>query len=160
MLQGMNQETSVNRLEIGHDVFNRVGDGQLIKQVLEAVDRVESFIPVSSRPDFKPVQILTLLTYCYARGIYSSEEIEVRLPEDNAIAYICAGQKPDWHLLRRFRRQHIFLLTETLAQLFKLVAPVNGVCGDDIVSGQTRYQKQARLCLQDAIQADSIAMDV
>lgn len=155
----MNQETTVNRVEPVPEQFGRLGDGHLIKLVLEAVDCVEAFMPVSSRPDFNPAQVVRLLTCCYARGICSSEEIELRQPKDNAIDYICAGEKPDWHLLRRFRRQHTFLLIETLAQLFRLVAPVNGMLATEIVVPQSDYQAQARLRLQLAIHADSVAMD-
>jgi hypothetical protein len=114
---------------------------------------------VSSQPDFNPAQIVTLLTYCYARGIYSSEEIEARLPNDKAIAYICAGVKPDWHLLRRFRRQHVFLLIEALAQLIKLVSPLNALAGDESMERRARFHDEARRLLRLAVQADSIAMD-
>jgi hypothetical protein len=98
----MNKELTVNRAGLNCDPFARFGDWHLIKLVLEAVDSVDAYVPASSQADFNPAQIVTLLTYCYARGIYSSEEIEARLPNDKAIAYICAGVKPDWHLLRRF----------------------------------------------------------
>jgi hypothetical protein len=155
----MKQEPSAGRPDQGPDMFARLGDGQLIKLVLEAVDTVESFIPVSSDPNLNPRQILTLLTYCYARGVYSSEEIEGRLPGDNAIAYICAGEKPDWHMLRRFRRLHVFLLTETLTQLLKLAAPVNGMSAERVPGLVIPYEAHARFRVQLAMQADSIAMD-
>ncbi len=155
----MNKELTVNRVGLKCDPFARFGDGHLIKLVLEAVDSVDAFAPVSNRPDVNSPQIVTLLTYCYARGIYSSEEIEMRLPNDKAIAYICTGVKPDWHLLRRFRRQHAALLIEALTQLIKLVTPLDALVGDESMARWAQFHDEARRLLRLAVQADSIAMD-
>jgi len=147
-------------MELDQDPFARFGDGHLIKLVLGAVEAVDALVPVSNRPDFNPAQILTLLTYCYARGIYGSEEIEMRLPTDPAIAYICAGEKPDWHLLRQFRRQNVFLLSETLVQLSRLAEPTGDQTTASRQAADALVQRFARHRLQRAVQADSIAMDV
>ena len=48
--------------------------------------------------------LMSLLVYFYARGVYSSSDIEASLPEDETARDICAGSYPDWRTLRRFRR--------------------------------------------------------
>lgn len=146
----MNERLSVNRAKLAGDPFVDVAEAMLIRRVLEAVSAVDDLIPVSAREDFKPVQIVTLLTFCYARGIYSSEEIESRLDE-TSIAYICAGVKPDWHTLRQFRRQNVYLLIESLAHLLKLVGYNGGLTGNP--------HDEARRRIQMAIQTDSMTMD-
>ena len=80
----------------------------------------------------------------------SAEEIESRLDEAS-ISYICAGVKPDWHQLRRFRRQNVFLLIETLARLLKRMDFRGGESAD--------AYDEARRRIQIAIQTDSMAMD-
>ena len=50
--------------------------------------------------------LMSLLVYFYARGVYSSSDIEASLPEDETARDFCAGSYPDWRTLRRFRRLH------------------------------------------------------
>jgi hypothetical protein len=106
-------------------------------------------------------QTATLLAYCYARGILSSEEIESRLPHDAGIAYICAGAKPDWHQLRRFRRDNALLMLGILTRLIELgsreAAPTRSVLLPE--RWRSAFREQALGRLQEAIQADCMAMD-
>jgi hypothetical protein len=48
--------------------------------------------------------LLTLLTYCYAAGIYGSEDIEWACEHDVTVRYICANTLPTQDNIRRFRR--------------------------------------------------------
>ena len=50
--------------------------------------------------------LLTLLTYCYSTGLYSSEDIENAARNHKTINYLCGNRIPDWKTLRRFRRIH------------------------------------------------------
>ena len=56
--------------------------------------------PVASRP------ALAMLTYCYARGLFSSLDIEGLCAADETLGYLSGGGKPDVDFLRRFRRKH------------------------------------------------------
>jgi hypothetical protein len=148
----------------GLELLHHLGDSTLITLVLEAVNEFDLQSPV--RPiargrNFGAKQTATLLGYCYARGILSSEEIEARLSHDAGIAYICAGAKPDWHQLRRFRRENALLLLGVLTRLIELGArdaePTRGVLLPE--RGRIAFREQALGRLQEAIQADCMAMD-
>lgn len=136
----------------------------LIKLVLEAVHEFDSgapVIPAGRVAAINPAQTATLLGYCYARNILSAEEIEARLPQDRAIAYICAGKKPDWHMLRRFRRDNTLLLLGILTRLLELAAFQTGASNSSSLPDYWRiaFREEALNRLHDAIQADSLAMD-
>lgn len=146
------------------DLLGRLDDGLLIKLVLDAVHEFDLELPASpmlQRQYFAAGQTTTLLTYCYARGIYSSEEIEARLPFDSAISYICAGSKPDWHWLRRFRRDNSLLILGVLTRLLELVSSQFGMLPTAVIPERWRngFREQALDRLREAIQADCMAMD-
>jgi hypothetical protein len=147
----------------GLELAGKLDDLVLIKLVLEAVHEfdTESATASLARNAFNSAQTATLLGYCYSRGILSSEEIEARLPHDPAIAYICAGKKPDWHLLRRFRRDNALLILGILTRVLELAASQTGACRPADLPDRWRlaFREQALARLQEAIQADSLAMD-
>ncbi len=148
----------------GLELFDQLSGAALIKLVLEAVHEFDLTMPVrrlAKGRTFGPEQTATLLAYCYARGVYSSEEIEGRLSVDPGVAYICAGLKPDWHMLRRFRRDNALLLLGILTRLLELIAHQLGVLrvAEAPERVRTNFRQLAMNRLHDAIQADSMAMD-
>lgn len=145
-------------------LFARLDDGTLVGLALQAVQEFDGVLPMmaaGSGGRFNPAQTTTLLAYCYSRGIFSSEEIETRLPNDRAIAYINSGAKPDWHVLRRFRRDNCLLLLGVLTRLMELAAQHLGVLGLAAVPErwQAGFRAQALDRLRASIQADSFALD-
>lgn len=107
------------------DVTEWVGSLTLVRMTLEAIDQV--------KPEFKQAQfktpfgayqapmLLTLLTCAYARGLTGSRDIELAIPHDRALKYICAGNRPDWNVLRLFRRQYKGVVQNCLAALLEKV---------------------------------------
>ncbi|MCX8156389.1 MAG: hypothetical protein N3J91_08085 [Verrucomicrobiae bacterium] len=107
------------------DATEWVGSLTLVRMTLEAIEQV--------KPQFKQAQfkttfgiyqapmLLTLLTCAYARGLTGSREIELAIPGDRALKYICAGNRPDWNVLRLFRRQYKSLVQNCLAVLLEKV---------------------------------------
>lgn len=103
------------------DVTEWVGSLTLVRMTLEAIEHV--------KPEFKQTQfktafgsyqapmLLTLLVCAYAKGMTGSRDIELAIPNDRALKYICAGNRPDWNVLRLFRRQHKTLVQNCLAAL-------------------------------------------
>jgi hypothetical protein len=88
------------------DLRQHVGERALIELALEAVQAVGQRLP---RPQeltgrCSPQMLLTLLTYCYAAGIYGSEDIEWACVTDAAARYICANTAPDQETIQHFRR--------------------------------------------------------
>lgn len=145
-------------------MFVRLDDQTLIHLVLQAVQEFDIAQPVPMSPGARavnPSQITTLLVYCYARGIYGSEEIEARVPYDTAIAYISAGCKPDWHVLRRFRRDNSLLILGVLTRLMEIVAARLGLLRAPCVpqAWQESFRVQALVQLRDSIRTDCMVLD-
>lgn len=76
--------------------------------------------------------LLALLTYCYAVGIYASDEIELLAMDDAMARYLSGHIAPEWGRLRAFRRQWHAVLHESLAKVFTLAwsSYLSGAEGD------------------------------
>ena len=94
-----------------HDSGEWAGKTGLVSLVLSAVEAVdwpgkEKNFARQGGPNFQSGMLMALLTYCYAIGIYSSQDIEASIREDKTVRYLCANTSPDWKTLRRFRKSH------------------------------------------------------
>src|SRR5262245_35382171 len=83
----------------------------LVSLVLDAVLSVDdsTLRPVAAATAgiaFRPKTMLALLTYCYAVGIYGSENIEDVMYQDAIFRDFCGNEIPDWKSLKRFRRHN------------------------------------------------------
>jgi len=58
---------------------------------------------VDARPAFQPTTLLALLTYCYARQIYGSAEIEDVVRRVAYLRQLCGSEFPSAWVIRRFR---------------------------------------------------------
>lgn len=101
-----------------------LGHRTLADLVLEAVRRMdgEDLNPPVTNPVVSPFHskaLLAILTYCYANGVFGSEEAEWMMREDAAFKALCGNQLPDWRQLRRFRRHNHPALHQTLAETFQ-----------------------------------------
>jgi hypothetical protein len=50
--------------------------------------------------------LLTLVTYCYSRQVYSSAAVEALLRSDANFCQVSGGQAPDARAIRQFRRDN------------------------------------------------------
>ena len=95
------------------------------------------------------------MAFCYAIGVFASRDIESATRLDSSIRYLCANDFPHWQDLRKFRRNYLVQLHETIARMLQTIcdelgAPVSfAVC-------LSEAQRRVRL----AIEADSAEMDV
>ena len=69
--------------------------------------------------DFRPPILLSLLTYCYATGIYSSTDIELSFTQDTLVRHLCANTYPEAHRSRWFRRDNRQRIQRCLAEVFQ-----------------------------------------
>jgi transposase len=81
----------------------------LVQAVQKAVRETdEGSLRRVARPDaglaFQPRTLLAMITFCYAKEIYGSEEIEDVMRRDLNFRQLCQNEFPDAHLIRRFRR--------------------------------------------------------
>ena len=92
----------------------------------------------------------TILTYCYAAGIWSSEDIQAACLHDPTVRYICANDFPSWPVIREFRRRNLPWLSLALQHLLRSITQNSRV---------SDVRREAERRLARAIQADSNAMD-
>src|SRR5262245_3513907 len=90
----------------------------LVVDAVQTVDWPESDLKLTSRTGFafRPLVMLTALTYCYAKGVYRSEEIELMVHRDEGLRYVCTGSYPSWREFEEFRRSHYKVIRQTLAE--------------------------------------------
>ena len=96
----------------------------LVKLALDAVQTLDW-----SQPDlvsrntrkFQPRMMLTLLGFCYASGIYGSDQIERAIRHHPTVRYICARTYPDQESIRQFRRENRALVEHCLTYILKQI---------------------------------------
>jgi hypothetical protein len=106
----------------------------------------------------QPRFLLGLLTYCYAAGIFSSQEIEAMVRKDAILSLLCGQDLPDGRIIRRFRRYNRAVIHRCLAATLDCVprpsaarAP-SGLADEDQMSSaeQTCNTLDQEHCAQDA----------
>ena len=65
---------------------------------------------------FQPRTLLALMTYCYATGIYGSQDMESVMRQDSVFRMLCGHEFPSWRTLRRFRRLNHDLIHPCLGE--------------------------------------------
>ena len=80
-------------------------------------DSLRRVASVNAGLAFQPKTLLALLTYCYARGIYGSADVEDTMRRDKNFRTLCQNEFPGARLLRSFRRENRETLRECLAHV-------------------------------------------
>lgn len=81
---------------------------QAVRYAVRAIEEA-ALRPVARRDAglaFEPRTLLALLSYCYARDIYGSADIEDVLRRDANFRLICNNEFPGARVIRRFRREN------------------------------------------------------
>ena len=163
------------------DLSGYIGKKTLVKLILEAIERLnartaEREAVATENPDFQPAMMLTLLTYCYATGVYSSTDIELGMQHDQMIRYLCAKNYLNLPVLREFRRYSRDRIKECLATVLQRVWELRFCDEDDhpmpaasylgvsfgwwLNRGPTPdFRAEAEQRIVRAVRADSMAMD-
>ena len=68
-----------------------------------------------------PEQMLGAVSYCYAKGVYESEEIERKMMRDTTLRESVHGDVPDARAIRKFRRLNRGAIQKTLEKAFGLL---------------------------------------
>src|SRR5262245_31466234 len=66
-----------------------------------------------------PTEMLGAVSYCYAKGIYQSEEIERKMNKDAKLKEATGGEMPDAKAIRRFRKLNRAAIQKTLEKAFQ-----------------------------------------
>lgn len=107
------------------DLSLYLGRKTIVMLILDAVQKVEGErldfkgFASSDGTRFQAPMLLTLLTYCYATGVYGSKDIELNIGRDPMTRYLCAHTYPDMDILRSFRRWNRNTLRDCLAAVLK-----------------------------------------
>jgi len=104
------------------DLSQVMGCRALLQLCFDAVQQIapERLAEARERiPGCRTEMLITLLTYCYSVGIYDSWDIESANRTDRTVRYICAGTRPEWQTLRRFRRHNREILRDSLVHVMK-----------------------------------------
>jgi transposase len=171
----------LDRSILPDDLSGYIGKKTLVKLILEAIERLnartaEREAVATENPDFQPAMMLTLLTYCYATGVYSSTDIELSMQHDQMIRYLCAKNYLNLPVLREFRRYSRDRIKECLATVLQRVWELRFCDEDDHPMAAASYQgvsfgwwlnrgptpdfrAEAELRIVRAVRADSMAMD-
>lgn len=92
--------------------------------VLEAVRRIDekALNPVTAPQTgitFRTRMLLAVVTYCYAAGIYGSEDIEALMREDATFRFLCGNEFPGWRIIQRFRRHNRSIIQHCLEEVLR-----------------------------------------
>ncbi len=66
-------------------------------------------------------EMLGAVSYCYAKGVYTSEEIERKMMHDETLRESVHGEVPNAQAIRRFRRLNRGAIQETLEKAFSFL---------------------------------------
>src|SRR3989442_12076941 len=104
----------------------------LIMDTAQALEWPESELKLaaSSGYAFRRLVLLTVVTYCYATGVYGSKEIALKISQDEILRFLCAGTFPTWQEIRDFTHHNRDLIEQSLirtCQLARERGPRTGV---------------------------------
>ncbi len=71
--------------------------------------------------ELSPQEMLGAVSYCYAKGVYSSEEIEARMLRDPKLREAVHGEVPRAKAIRRFRLLNHDVIRGTLEKAFRFM---------------------------------------
>jgi hypothetical protein len=71
--------------------------------------------------ELPPAEMLGAVSYCYAKGVYSSEEIEARMLRDPRLRESVHGEVPRAEAIRRFRLLNRDVIRTTLEKAFRFM---------------------------------------
>jgi hypothetical protein len=101
-------------------------------------------------------EMLGVITYCYARGVFTSAEIATRLLQEPELRRTVGRDLPDEAAIRRFRRKYAGEIEEALETLYQVFPPQDPALASEAVdaSGDLAH-KLAGTRVHDAIWKDN-----
>lgn len=156
-MNGDAHRTNAVAVTIPGDLAEDLGAVRLTQLALEAVqDEAEGSGEFRAGPGSQSYQhrmLLTLMSYAYARGVYSSEELQDRVRTDADLRYLCAREFPEAETFRLFRRREWARLNGTLVRLLDRFVNLRmpGFQGDVALESVSRMERAAA--------ADSLSLD-
>lgn len=152
----MNPSSYPGGSETNHGFPQEFPGAQPLRRVLEAVGSVSwpalAFEAGDGGPVLATRMLASILVHAYWRGYLSSEEIEEACRTEDDFRYLCSGDAPEARVFRRFRRSNASALVESLS----ILMTPSGTPEE----ARAVMRDRARRCLESAIAADSLALDL
>ena len=108
---------------------------------------------------FQPRNLLALLTYCYAREIFGSADIEDAMRRDVNFRELCRDEFPGARLLRRFRCENRQVLRDCLATVLATQAERLPAGNANALSTEAQYAEEATRRIGTAMFMDQMELD-
>lgn len=134
---------------------------QAVRTAVRATD--ERLLRFVARRDaglaFEPRTLLALLSYCYARDIFGSADVEDVLRRDTHFRHLCNNEFPGARLLRRFRRDNREALHRCLTSALRARAglPTESARADE--ANDPEFAEDATRRIMKAMFIDSMALE-
>jgi hypothetical protein len=123
--------------------------------------------------ELSPQEMLGAVSYCYAKGVYSSEEIEARMLRDPKLREATHGEIPRANTIRRFRALNRDVIRATLEKAFRFMRkrqstsppasvalPLSPPAGGPASEGSiTIVRREANECLNKAAFIDNMSKE-
>lgn len=147
----------------GRDSDGSFPEGGRLRRVFDAVGAVGwpalGFQAEAGGHLFATRMLASVLIHAYSGGRFASEEIEEACRNEDDFRYLCSGDVPEARVLRRFRRIHAAALIDSLSRLWATAGTPSSEIPTTEDAAQPRDLGRARLCLESAVAADSLALD-
>lgn len=108
---------------------------------------------------YEPTTLLTLLSYCYARDIFASADVEDILRRDAIFRQLCNNEFPGRCLIRRFRRENREALQRCLADVLRTISASSRHAVPGHEMNQVDPDDEAGRRIMKAVFIDSMASD-
>ena len=135
-------------IEMPSDLEGWVKSDSLARFVVDIIDKIdtsniEDLYKVGGSDAYPPTMLLSLLLYCYAKGIFSSRKIEAATYELMPVIYIANGLHPDHTSISNFRKNFLKEIEELFIQFLKIAAEMGILKIGDISIDGTKIQANA-----------------
>lgn len=143
---------------------NKAGSAETVTGIIvrqaarEVCERSPQPVVAPKDENALPAQsLLGVVSYCYAKGVFTSEDIERKLRLDPALKAACGEDLPDSLVIRRFRRLNRTSIVATLEQLFRFrrkhaVTPA-GLAAHDLETKPAPHSQALDACGESTIMA-------
>lgn len=156
--------------DLSADLRQSAGESALVKLALDAAQTVatqSAWLSGSGEPQPSPQVLLTLLSYCYAAGIYNSQDVEWACHNDPVVRSVCTNTLPDWPTIWRFRNANRPCIEECLVRVYSAASGVElaGVRGEPTSAPEFRGEAPpdiigfVRRKLRRAVWTDAVMYD-
>ena len=158
-MNGEGHRTEAAGATIPSDLAEQLGAVRLTQLALETVQDEDvdaaagEFRAGPGSQGYQHRMLLTLMSYAYARGLFSSEDLQDRVRTDADLRYLCAREFPEAESFRLFRRREWARLNRTLIRLLDRFVQIRmpDWQGDVALEAVSRMERAAA--------ADSLSLD-